>query len=277
MMGDELLLLAISPGRRGMRIRVRSPQRLRFALRGAELAELGLLGRIAVGERRIEVVDRAPVGTGRLDGVLRALEGANPPATVESWLRATPRSLTSEYLSRLHDRKVVRVHRSRDRVGRTRHDILAVDPVRRRALVSRVTASLRAAAQDGAGGAQAEHDVVLAVLAHSAHLSRAVHPGLRGLPARRRLKALAAAGGRPGAPAGAVEAAYGAAARARDVQALTRGLYSGIDTVCLRTFSGADGHGSGASAGDAYGGGHHGHGGGGHHGHDGGHHGGGGW
>ena len=37
-MGDELLLLALTPGRR--RTRVRAPERLRHALRAAELAEL---------------------------------------------------------------------------------------------------------------------------------------------------------------------------------------------------------------------------------------------
>ncbi|MGW0936044.1 GOLPH3/VPS74 family protein [Streptomyces sp. NPDC002666] len=104
--GDELLLLAIVPGRQ--RIRIRSDNRLRYALRTSELADLCLAGRIAVGRRRIEVLDTRPVEDRRLSNVLQGLGAATPPPGLKDWLRRTPRSLIVEYLSRLEDQKAVR-------------------------------------------------------------------------------------------------------------------------------------------------------------------------
>ncbi|MFI5750552.1 GPP34 family phosphoprotein [Streptomyces sp. NPDC051644] len=95
--GDELLLLAIVPGSR--RIRIRAEDRLRFALRAAELADLGLAGRIAVGLRRIEVIDSRRVEDRRLSNVLHSLGATAPPPGRKDWLRRTPRSLTIEYMA----------------------------------------------------------------------------------------------------------------------------------------------------------------------------------
>ncbi|MFJ6850388.1 GPP34 family phosphoprotein [Streptomyces sp. NPDC091271] len=121
---DELLLLAIVPGRH--RIRIRSESRLRYALRASELADLCLAGRIVVGRRLIEVLDTQPIEDRRLSNVLQGLGAAAPPLGPRDWLRRTPRSLTVEYLSRLEDQKAVRVRRWRDASGRTRNDILSV-------------------------------------------------------------------------------------------------------------------------------------------------------
>ncbi|MGW5349253.1 GPP34 family phosphoprotein [Streptomyces sp. NPDC004031] len=240
-MGDELLLLAITPGRLHRGLRIRSPQRLRLALRAAELAELALAGRVEVGERRITVRDRTPVEVPRLSGVLRVLDGAEPPPTLEEWLRGAPHSLVAEYVSRLQDRKAVRVHRWRGRDGRTRHDILSVDLPRRRAAVARVTAAVRAAPGPADGDAALAYGLALAVLARSARLAAAVHPGLRGLPARRRLAALAAPGGESGLLGGAVAAAYAAeAAAARIPDAYSdRGGYGGGGVDGLAGLDGA--------------------------------------
>ncbi|MFJ8849963.1 GPP34 family phosphoprotein [Streptomyces sp. NPDC102437] len=155
--GDELLLLAIVPGRQ--RIRIRSEDRLRYALRTSELADLCLAGRIAVGRRQIEVLDTRPVEDRRLSSVLQGLGAAAPPPGLKDWLRRTPRSLTVEYLSRLEDQKVVRVRRWRDSSGRTRNDILSVDLPRRQALLTRLDTMVRS------GSARSTADLTLALLA----------------------------------------------------------------------------------------------------------------
>ncbi|MFB7553290.1 GPP34 family phosphoprotein [Streptomyces sp. NPDC056154] len=185
-MGDELLLLATVPGRR--RIRIRADDRLRFALRASELADLSLAGRITVGSRRIEVTDSRRVEDRRLNNVLRSLGAAAPPPTLKDWLRQTPRSLSIEYLSRLEDQKAVRVRRWREPGGRTRHDILAVDLPRRRALLARLDSVVR----HGPTMSKATRDVSLAVLVQAAGLAPAAYPGLQGITDRRRLAALAA-------------------------------------------------------------------------------------
>ncbi|WP_393060179.1 GPP34 family phosphoprotein [Streptomyces sp. LN549] len=186
--GDELLLIAMVTIRR--RVRIRDADRLRFALRAAELADLGRAGRIAVGPRRIEVTDPRPVEDRRLNNVLRGLDAADPPPGLKDWLRRTPRSLTVEYLSRLEDRKVVRVRRWRDAGGRTRHDIVFVDRSRRRELLDRLDAVVRR----GPAGSPGERDLTLVALVQAAGLAPAVYPGLRGIGGRRRLSVLAAAG-----------------------------------------------------------------------------------
>ncbi|MFF3396098.1 GPP34 family phosphoprotein [Streptomyces sp. NPDC002669] len=185
-LGDELLLLAIVPGRR--RIRIRGEDRLRFALRASELVDLGLAGRITVGPRQIEVTGSQHVEDRRLNNVLRSLSAAAPPPSPKEWLRRTPRSLTIEYLSRLEDQKVVRVRRWRDPGGRARHDILFVDLSRRRALLDRLDSVVRS----GSAMPVAAHNTALAMLVQAAGLARAAYPGLRGITGRRRLAALSA-------------------------------------------------------------------------------------
>ncbi|CAG6395461.1 GPP34 family phosphoprotein [Streptomyces cocklensis] len=188
-MGDELLLLAIVPGRR--RIRIRAEDRLRFALRAAELAELSLAGRIAVGPRRIEVLDSRRVDVPRLSNILHGLDTATVPPSPQSWLRGTPRSLTTEYLSRLEDQKTVRVRRQRVRSGSTRHDILSVDLPRRQAVLDRLGRVVF-------GGVEDARDLTLLVLAQTAGIAAALYPGLHGSAARRRTAALAATDPLPG-------------------------------------------------------------------------------
>ncbi|MFG1806433.1 GPP34 family phosphoprotein [Streptomyces sp. NPDC049040] len=268
-MGDDLLLLAMVPGRR--RIRVRSEERLRFALRAAELAELSLAGRITVGPRRIEVLDSRRVETPRLTNVLHGLASADSPPGLQSWLRRTPRSLTTEYLSRLEDQKTVRVRRQRDRGGRTRYHILSVDLPRRRAVVSRLDAAIQADPRTAAH----ERDLVLARLAHAAGIAGAVHPGLSGYAGRRRMAALAEMDGTAAAVAAAVPAADGELTDAltAGVRTLTDRLDHELREVYSDLTTGGHGLGHDLHAGnwsDGGGGGHHG---GGHHG--GGHHGGG--
>ncbi|WP_327369569.1 GOLPH3/VPS74 family protein [Streptomyces sp. NBC_01217] len=185
--GDELLLLALRPGRR--RIRIRAEDRLRFALRASELADLGRAGRIAIGPRRIEVRDSRQVEDRRLNNVLRSLGATAPPPSLKDWLRRTPRSLTTEYLSRLEDQKAVRVRRWRDPSGRARHDILSVDLPRRRALLARLDNVIRS----GPAASTADGNLTLAVLVQAAGLASAAYPGLRGIADRRRLAALATA------------------------------------------------------------------------------------
>ncbi|MER5896112.1 GPP34 family phosphoprotein [Streptomyces sp. NPDC001876] len=188
-MGDELLLLAVGAGRRHPRIR--SESRLRIALSAAELAELCLAGRIAFSTRRIEILDPAPVEDRRLNNVLLGLGRTVPPPSLHDWLRLTPRSLITEYFSRLEDQKALRSRRRRDAGGRTRHDILSVDLTRRCGVLDR----LDAVARSGPGTPPAEpHDVALAVLVRVADIAPAVYPGVRGAAARRRLAARTATG-----------------------------------------------------------------------------------
>jgi predicted regulator of Ras-like GTPase activity (Roadblock/LC7/MglB family) len=219
-MGDELLLLALVPGWR--RIRIRARGRLRFALRAAELAELGLADRITIGTRRIEVTDSRRVEDRRLSSVLHSLGAAAPPPGLRDWLRRTPRSLTVEYLSRLEDRKVIRVRRWRDPQGRTRHDVLSVDLTQRRTLLARLDGVVRA----GPTGSACDRDLTLAVLAQAAGLAPAVYPGLRGASDRRRMAALTAslplAAATGAAPAADKELA---AALSAGAAALTRRLH----------------------------------------------------
>ncbi|MFE6667442.1 GPP34 family phosphoprotein [Streptomyces sp. NPDC057697] len=184
--GDELLLLAMVPGRR--RIRIRSDDRLRYALRASELADLCLAGRITVGRRRIEVLDTRPVEDRRLSNVLRGLGRATPPPGLKDWLRQAPRSLTVEYLSRLEDQKAVRVRRWRDPSGRTRNDILSMDMPRRQELLTRLDSVVRSDSERST----TDCNLILALLAQAAGLAPAAYPGLRGMTHRRRMAALAA-------------------------------------------------------------------------------------
>ncbi|SEN04286.1 GOLPH3/VPS74 family protein [Actinacidiphila rubida] len=208
--GDELVLVAVEPGKR----RLRGGERLRFALRAAELVDLLALGRIAMGERAIEVVDRTRVEDRRLGNVLHSLGTTVPAPDLKGWLRATPRSLTYEYLSRLEDRKLVRVRRWRDRGGRSHHDILFVDVARRREVLARL---------DGEDG-----DPALASLVQAVGLAHVAYPGLRGRAARRRLAARADAG-----PAGSAAPAVRDAARAVHEQEAAI-LAAGLDTFSRR-------------------------------------------
>ncbi|WP_181010802.1 GPP34 family phosphoprotein [Streptomyces sp. SM13] len=214
--GDELLLLAIVPGRQ--RIRIRSDNRLLYALRTSELADLCLAGRIAVRRRRIEVLDTRPVEDRRLSNVLQGLGAPTPPPGLKDWLRRTPRSLTVEYLSRLEDQKAVRVRRGRDSSGRTRNDILSVDMPRRQALLTRLDSVVRS----GSARSAADRHLTLAVLAQAAGLAPAAYPGLRGITDRRRMAALAATHRPTAAAAGAVPIA--------DVE-LAQALTTGADVL----------------------------------------------
>ncbi|MFF1649365.1 GPP34 family phosphoprotein [Streptomyces sp. NPDC058240] len=257
--GDELLLLAIVPGRQ--RIRIRGEDRLRFALRTSELADLGLAGRIAVGRRRIEVLDTRPVEDRRLSNVLHSLGAAAPPPGLKDWLRRTPRSLPIEYLSRLQDQKAVRVRRWRDSSGRTRHDILSVDLPRRRALLTRLDSVVRS----GSARSTADRDFTLAVLAQAARLAPAAYPGLRGITDRRRMAALAATHRLAPATAGAVPVADEelAAALTTGADVLTRQLLGELSDLYADFTTGGHGLGhdleSGSwSEGGAGGTGHHG-------------------
>lgn len=271
-MGDELLLLAIDPRNR----RIRDVDRVRFALRVAELTELVLAGRIAVGARRIDVLDDERVEDPRLNNVMRRLRSAVPPPTLKDWLRRTPPSLTTEYLSRLEDQKLVRVRRRRRSGGYTQ-DILAVDLPRRQALVDRIDRVLRSTRT---AESASDHDLHLAALVHAARLGPVVHPGLRGMAARRRLAAVARDARLAPVNADATLAADEALAAKVIVGAdvLTRLLADELTDVYADFTTGGHSLGhdlnpGGWSGGDA---GHHS---GGHHGggHDGGGHGGGGW
>ncbi|MEU1439289.1 GPP34 family phosphoprotein [Streptomyces sp. NPDC005775] len=259
--GDELLLLAMVPGWQRIRIRIRSFNRLRYALRISELAELCQAGRTAVGRRRIEVLDTRPVEDRRLNNVLQGLGAATPPHSLKDWLRRTPRSLTVEYLSRLEDQKAVRVRRWRDSSGRTRNDILSLDMPRRQALLTRLDSVVRS----GSARSTADRDVTLAVLAQAAGLAPAAYPGLRGIIDRRRMAALAATHRLTPAAAGAVPVADVELAEALTTGAdvLTRQLLGELsDLYADFTTGGHDlGHGldsGGWSEGGAGGTGHHG-------------------
>ncbi|WP_406093131.1 GPP34 family phosphoprotein [Streptomyces sp. NBC_01013] len=240
--GDDLLLIAIVTGRR--RIRIRGPERLRFALRAAELADLGHAGRIAVGARGIEVIDARRVADRRLNNVLHSLAAAGSPPDAADWLRRTPRSLTNEYLSWLEDRKVVRVRRRRDPGGRTRHEILSLAPGRRRAVLDRLDGVVRA----GGGEAPGDADLTLAVLVQLADLARAAYPGLRGTGDRRRLAALVAGGHLASAGSRAGQATDEELAAALDAGAdsLTRLLQGELGDLYADFTTG--GHGLGHSA-----------------------------
>ncbi|MGW7417287.1 GOLPH3/VPS74 family protein [Streptomyces sp. NPDC054863] len=182
-MGDELLLIAMGTGRR--RPRIRSEGRLRVALRAAELSELCLAGRITFDVRRIAVLDTAPVEDRRLNNVLTELCRADPPPSLYEWLRLAPRSLITEYLSRLEDQKVLKSRRRRDAVGHTRYEILSVDAARRRRVLDR----LDSVAHSGPEMPAAPYDQALALLVRVADVSTAAYPGVRGASLRRRLAA----------------------------------------------------------------------------------------
>ncbi|MFB8035941.1 GPP34 family phosphoprotein [Streptomyces sp. NPDC056004] len=255
--GDELLLLAIVPGKQ--RIRIRSEDRLRYALRTSELADLCLAGRIAVGRRRIEVLDARPVEDRRLSSVLQSLGATAPPPGLKDWLGRTPRSLTVEYLSRLEDQKAVRVRRWRDSSGRTRNDILSVDLPRRQALLTRLDSVVRS------GSARSTADLTLAVLAQAARLAPAAYPGLRGITDRRRMAALAAMHRLTPATAGAVPVTDEelAAALTTGADFLTRQLLGELSDLYADFTTGGHGLGHGLdsgswSEGGAGGTGHHG-------------------
>lgn len=245
-MGDDLTLVAIEPGKR----RLHGGQRLRFALRAAELADLAARGRIRFGTPGIEVVDPQRVEDRRLNNVLRGLETAGAAPSVREWLRAAPRSLPQEYLSRLEDQKLLRVRRWRDRGGRTHHDILFVDVDRRRDVL--------AGLDQGTGGD------ALAALVDVSGLAPVAYPGLRGRAARRRLAARARTGALVSASADAARAAdeVTAAMVGRGIDGISHGLFGELSTIYSEVTTGGHGLGhdidsGGWSSGDLGGGHHH--------------------
>jgi hypothetical protein len=180
-MGDDLLLLAIHPARR----RIRVADRIPYALRAAELVELTLRGRTGLAAGRITVLDAARTEDRRLNNTLYALAGK--PPTLGDWLRKTPRGFAQEYLSRLEDQRTVRVRRRGPRGRLPRPQILWVDPERHQAVRARLDEVVR----DPESVRVGEADRALATLVHACGLGDRLYRGLRGRGARKRLARIA--------------------------------------------------------------------------------------
>ncbi|MYV99901.1 GPP34 family phosphoprotein [Streptomyces sp. SID3343] len=179
--GEDLLLIAIGP-RLG---RIRHPDRIRFALQGAELLELAHAGKVVVapGRARITRTGATPTGDRRLDQALNRLGQSVSPPTLRSWLRATPRGFVNEYVSRLEQGKALRVDRAAGGSGSTVLRISRVDVARRSAIRKRVEVVVAGAADPDPA------DSMLVALIHACGIQGRLFPGPTGLLARRRLAA----------------------------------------------------------------------------------------
>jgi hypothetical protein len=178
-LGEDLLLLAVNP-RSG---RVWVVERMAFALRAAELAELTMAERVVVAGNRISVTDPTPVGDKRLDQALASLQlRSGTPPRLDAWLRDHPRSpgMIRRYLITLAGHDVVKIERRGTGPGSGTRIVLRDGECRdqARARIDRVVRD----DPDAAAG-----DRALAAIVHACGLDRHLYRGLRGRAARKRL------------------------------------------------------------------------------------------
>jgi hypothetical protein len=106
-LAEELFLLALDDDE-GV-ISAPALDTLRYGLAAALLADLALLGKIAVEEQRISLLDPAPLGDELLDDLLLRLAEANKPRKVKYWISALGfRKLPKQVAQRLTARGVLR-------------------------------------------------------------------------------------------------------------------------------------------------------------------------
>ncbi|HEY3873802.1 MAG TPA: GPP34 family phosphoprotein [Actinocrinis sp.] len=193
-LGEDLIILAVGlkprlgPNTGNLSLTVRQ------ALRGAELVDLTIAGRVLVAGTQIRLLDPAPVGHAALDERLSVLAGAGG-MPVRSWMADLPGGFVSAYFDRMHAAGLLIEEQVRLLGLVKRPGYRLADPSRFHAVASRVHAAVIGA------GDQPPQAFALAGLLYVAGMGDWFYPGAQNKGLRVRLAVLArsAGAGRGGA------------------------------------------------------------------------------
>jgi Golgi phosphoprotein 3 GPP34 len=181
-LAEDLLVLAVMAENAG----VRSARRMPYVLRGAELIQLCIEGRITITDGRITVVDARETGSPGLDAALASMaqRRQQPPADV--WVKEARDQMVHGYLRHLQDAGVLRRRRLSlpASVGMSPR-YRAADPAR----AGQIRDSIDAAVRDPESASDDEWS--LAALAHAAGLADYLYPGTEHQEQRRCLDQIA--------------------------------------------------------------------------------------
>jgi len=169
-LAEDLLVLAVMAENAG----VQSARRMPYVLRGAELIQLCIEGRITVTDGRITVVNAKETGSPDLDAALASMAQGGQQPSADVWVREARDQMVHGYLRHLQDAGVLRKRRlsllaSAGMSPRYR----AADPARAGQIRDRIDAAVRdpESAPDDAWA--------LAALAHAAGLAAYLYPGTK--------------------------------------------------------------------------------------------------
>lgn len=156
-----------------------------YGLSGALLAELALLDRVELTDKRVTVTDPSPTGDALLDGALRRIAD-QPGRRPVRWVDVLRKGLERAVLDRL----VASGHLRREE-GRT---LLVVPVTRYPAGAGAAERDARRRLSDAVrpGSAPDQRTVALALLAHACRMDAQAFPGVDRKALRRRLDELAA-------------------------------------------------------------------------------------
>ncbi|MFG3338169.1 GPP34 family phosphoprotein [Glycomyces sp. NPDC048151] len=196
---EELLLLAYDDATG----RDRSGGFLEIGLGGAVVLELTMAGRLDVVDKRVKVVDGAPLGDPLLDDRLAAI-GADKPRAPRAVVERTAKKLKPLVLDRLVGDGVLRHERDKALGLFPFNRYLPNDPA------AEAEARARLAAAVDAGRAEDARTAALAALAYAMRLEKTVFPDRKPGPTRKALKAIAEGSWAGDATRQAVEAAQAA-------------------------------------------------------------------
>jgi hypothetical protein len=193
-LGEDLIILAVGlkprlgPNTGNLSLTVRQ------ALRGAELVDLTIAGRVLVAGGEIKLLDPTPVGHAALDERLGVLAGAGG-MPVRSWMADLPGGFVSAYFDRMHAAGMLIEEQVRLLGLVKRPGYRLADPSRFHALASRVHAAV------AGSGEQPPQAFALAGLLYVAGMGDWFYPGgqNKGLRVQLALLARFAGGGRSGA------------------------------------------------------------------------------
>ncbi len=181
-LAEDLLVLAVMAENAG----VQSARRMPYVLRGAELIQLCIDGRITVTDGRIKVVNARETGSPHLDAALASLAQRGQQPSADVWVREARDQMVHGYLRHLQDAGVLRRRRlSLPASAGMSPRYRAADPARAGQIRDRIDAAVRdpESAQDDAWA--------LAALAHAAGLAAYLYPGTENQGKRRRLDEIA--------------------------------------------------------------------------------------
>ncbi|HWN63413.1 MAG TPA: GPP34 family phosphoprotein [Streptosporangiaceae bacterium] len=181
-LAEDLLVLAVMAENAG----VQSARRMPYALRGAELIQLCIDGRITVTDGRIKVVSAKETGSPGLDAALASMAQTGQQPSADVWVREARDLMVHGYLRHLQDAGVLRRRRlSLPASAGMSPRYRAADPARAGQIRDRIDAAVRdpGSAPDDAWS--------LAALAHAAGLADYLYPGTENQEQRRRLDEIA--------------------------------------------------------------------------------------
>lgn len=181
-LAEDLLVLAVMAENAG----VRSARRMPYVLRGAELIQLCVDGRITVTDGRIEVVNAEETRSPDLDAALASIAQGGQQPSADVWVREARDQMVHGYLRHLQDAGVLRKrHLSLPASAGMSPRYRVADPARAGQIRDRIDAAVRDP------GSAPDDAWALAALAHAADLAAYLYPGTENQEKRRRLDEIA--------------------------------------------------------------------------------------